>query len=298
MSNDIASIKSDITNASANYRVSLSIGENDTQIYSDRENVITLEAYNNFVASGEQEVHDGTYTYKDNIVSTFINIVISNVGDTTMKLYSLFPGNRNVSLNASNAKAFNKENYSLTLITDDNTNADYGVWFKYQTNANGENNSILQTQNQFIGFRINDAWTGEEYYTLEANRSTPKQHNIKTIEEFDAEDTTAMVIYPYVTTKYGLCIDSDDAKSYATINPGEELVIPMYCAYIVKDSNASIEKIISFDLRTSLYADPTNYSFTVVSKNTSSAQDKLTIANKKRFFDRLVNPVKYNTTVK
>ena len=303
MSNDIASIKSDITNASANYRVSLAIGENDTQIYSDRENVITLEAYNNFVASGEQEVHDGTYTYKDNIVSTFINIVISNVGDTTMKLYSLFPGNRNIEINKSNSKAFDKMNYCYfeeDPETGEILDTNYGgVWFKYQVNKTGEEgNSMLQTQNQFIGFRINDVWTGEEYYTLEANRSTPKQHNIKTIEEFEAEDTTAMVIYPFVTTKYGLCIDSDDAKSYATINPGEELVIPMYCAYIVKDSNASIEKIISFDLRTSLYADPTNYSFTVVSKNTSSAQDKLTIANKKRFFDRLVNPVKYNTTVK
>jgi hypothetical protein len=51
-------------------------------------------------------------------------------------------------------------------------------------------------------------------------------------------------------------------------------------------------------LRTSLYSDPVNYSFTIVGKNTTSINDKLTLANKRRLWDRLIQPLKYNITVK
>ena len=35
--------------------------------------------------------------------------------------------------------------------------------------------------------------------------------NIQTLTKYDK---LGMVIYPYISTKYGLCIDSDDPRSY------------------------------------------------------------------------------------
>ncbi len=107
-----------------------------------------------------------------------------------------------------------------------------------------------------------------------------------------------MLLFPYVTTKHGLCIDSDDARSYLVINPGDDVIIPVMCMFVASKPNTMIKKTLSFDLRPSLYNDPINYTFSVVGKNTASMQDKLTIANKKRFWNRIVKPIKYFTTVK
>ena len=54
-----------------------------------------------------------------------------------------------------------------------------------------------------------------------------ENHN-KNIGLISSLDKLAMVAYPYVSTEYGLCIDSDNTKSYLIINPGEEVVIPSY----------------------------------------------------------------------
>ena len=107
-----------------------------------------------------------------------------------------------------------------------------------------------------------------------------------------------MVLYPSLLTKYGLCLDSNYIQDYLVINPGSEVVIPLYCEYIITESNGQISKIMSFDLRTSLYKDPINYTFKVVAKNKNSIQDYLQIKNKKRLWDRLVSSLKYNQTVK
>ena len=292
MSNDIAAIKNDITGANGICRVSLAIGENDTMIYSDRENTITLEAYNNFVVTNGDI--DGNYVLNDGVISTIINIVISNTGSTALKLYSLFPGNRDILINDTITKAYNKDNYSLNKIENDIKNK-FGILYKYQ---NQTEDKLYQTQNQFVTFRRNDAWTGIDYYDLGSCKTKDNLQSLESIEVVNVNDGLAMVLYPLISTKYSLCIDSNDNHSFITINPGEELVVPMYCEFVASESNKTIKKTISFDLRTSLYDDPANYSFTVVAKNTSSEQDKLTSINKRRLFDRLINPIKYNTTVK
>jgi hypothetical protein len=111
-------------------------------------------------------------------------------------------------------------------------------------------------------------------------------------------NTDGLIIYPCLNTKYGLCIDSDDKRSYMILNPGEEIIIPLYCKYRINTINSTIKKTITFDLRTSLYSDPVNYTFTVVAKNEASIQDKLLLKNKKLLLDRFQTPLKYNHTIK
>lgn len=309
MANDIAMIKSDVMGIGGNCKVSVAVGDNNVSLYSDRENIITLETYNNFFTNSsayqdkyssigtwdlinvkdntDTKTIDGAYTFQNGIVSVMLNISIANTGDTTLKLYPIFPGNRNVRLNATSSQYVKKDAYC--------SGTHEGVWFKYNY---GSDVNTLQTQNQFITFRIKDAWTGQLYYKPNADNMSKNIQDSKKIDTLAVSDKLGMVAYPYVSTKYGLCVPSDDPRSYLAINPGEEVVIPIMCSYVATNPNTSIEKTISFDLRTSLYGDPTNYSFTIVGKNTSSINDKLTLANKRRLWDRLFNPKKYNLTVK
>ena len=310
MANDIALIKADVIGSSGNCKVSVSVGDNNMNLYSDRENVITLESYNNFSATNDsyqdtyssigtwdlveasnalssKKTIDGAYTFANGVVSVMMNISIMNSGDTALKLYPIFPGNRSVKLNVTSSQYVKKDGYC--------SGTNEGVWFKYQY---GSDVNMLQTQNQFITFRIKDAWTGQAYYKPNADTVSKNLQDSKKIDTISVSDKLGMVAYPYVNTKYGLCVGSDDVKSYLTINPGEEVIIPIMCSYVATDPNTSIEKTISFDLRTSLYSDPVNYSFTIVGKNTTSINDKLTLANKRRLWDRLIQPLKYNITVK
>lgn len=310
MSNDIATLKSEITGSSDNCRVYISIGDNSIVLHPDRENVITLEPYNNFsirntygnsAGIGSWDIDnlfntsttnssDGAYLVQDGIVSTMINITITNGGDTAMKLYSLFPGNRNIKLNSTSSTYVKKDGYCFSKDGKEN-----GVWFRYQ---HGSEVNKLQTQNQYITFRVKDAWTGEQYYYPNVGNSIDNQQNSRVLPTISSSDKLGMIIYPYVSTKHGLCIDSDDPKAYMTVHPGDEIVVPMLCSFVASKSNSTIKKTISFDLRPSLYSDPINYTFTVVAKNTTTMQDKLTIANNKTFWDRLRNPIKYFTNIR
>lgn len=289
MSNDIAEIKSSVLGASGNHKVDLIVGDNNMTLYSDRENIITLESYNDIILnnSAENSIVNGAYTINDKIVSTLINISITNTSDIALKLYSLFPGNRNVNLNNTSSSVVKKTDYCF--------GNNGGVWFKYQ---HGSDETKLQTQNQFITFRINDPWTGKEYYGESAGIDTNNMQNSTKLLDISNDTDVAMIAYPYVSTLHGLCIDSDNARSYLVVNPGESITIPIMCSYIVSKPNESIMKTISFDLRTSLYNDPINYTFTIVGKNTSSIQDKLTIANKNKLWNRFINSDKYTTTIK
>lgn len=287
MSNDIALLKQDINETKGNYVVNVLLGDNVTSVYSDRDNNIVLEAYNSF-NNIENNNLDGVYTFKDGVVSTMLNLSITNTGTTALKLYSVFPGSRTVKLNDTTATLFKKDDYCL--------GQNEGVWFKYQY---GSDESMLQTQNQFITFRVRDVWTGDMHYKSNSGTDHQNVQNATKIDALKESNELGMVIYPRVSTKYGLCIDSDDTRSYMIVNPGEEIIIPMFCSFVATKPNTSIKKTISFDLRTSLYSDPINYSFTVIGKNTTSIQDQLTTANKLRVWDILkgINN-KYNVTVK
>ena len=319
--NDITELKSDILGGSNKCKISISVGNSDTELYSDRENIITLEPYSNFdtnttsndldsSSNTSNNIIDGVYTYNtDNKhVSVILNLSISNTGNNSIKLYSVFPGHRDITINSLTSSLYKKENYCENYY-ENNTEKEGGVYIKFNTGADNNNSTSstkLQGLNQFITFRINDAWTGEKYYTQNVNASTDKQQDITKLPTLSADDDTcAMVVYPFVSTKYGLCLDSNDTRSYIIINPGEELIVPIYCEYVINKANNSINKAnnsinktLSFDLRTSLYTDPYTYSFTVVGKKDASAQDAVLSNNKKRLWDRLTTSSKYNHTIK
>jgi hypothetical protein len=287
MVNDIAELKSEIQSVNGVCRLGASIGNTDTEIYSDRENTIVLEPYSNFNNTENNSIN-GAYTFENDIVSTLINISIANTSENAIKLYSIFPGNRSITINNTKVSVYNKDNYCK---------GNGGVFIAYlDPNNNGNISNMLQTQNQFITFRINDVWTGNEYYKAGGKADSD---NIQNLSELPLLNTNkGMVLYPYISSKYGLCINSDEQRSYITINPNEEVIIPLYCGYKMSELESEIRKTLSFDIRTSLYSDPINYSVTVIAKNKTSTQDRLSLKNKNTLWERLTNPLKYEHTIK
>lgn len=301
ITNEIASLKSDIQGADSTMRVGISVGDIDNELYSDQSNTITLEPYNKFLQyadldeekvttavdkNGKTIYNDGNYTYSDGVVSTVINISISNPTENILKLYPIFPGNRSVEINDSvMANTAEKNGY---------TSGGTGVWYKY-----GSDGKSMQTLNQYITFRIKDVWDGTEYYSADAGVGTQNQQNSMDIDTINiSNDPIAMVIYPCVANENSLCVASDNNRTCLTINPGEEVIVPLLCQFAVNNANASIEKTISFDLRNSLYKDPINYTIKFVAKNTTTVHDLVVTTNRRKLFDRFLKPIRYYNTIK
>lgn len=297
LSNDIAALKTDVQSAQSNCKVSVSIGNEITEIYSDRTNTIILEPYSSFneqnIEEPTEKYINGAYTLENGIVSTMVNISIVNTSANAMKLYPLFPGSRTIFINDIANSIYPIKNYCIDGTTGNNA---AGVFFAYNSNSS-DTQTKLQTQNQFITFRINDPWTGTKYYDSNEDATSNNLQTATELPNLENCDTTSMVIYPYLNTEYGLCVDNDSNRSYLLLNPGEEIIIPMYCGYYV-DEEENIMKTISFDIRNSLFTDPINYTFEVVAKNKISIQDKLSLNNKRALFNRPQTSLLYENTIK
>jgi hypothetical protein len=263
LSNDIAAIKDYTLNLTPKYEVTLSIGNNSKKLYTDRENILTLAAYNDFVNNIQHEY----YNFENGIVYCNAKLSIKNVGENILKLYSLFPGRREVLINNSKCQVVDKSPYC------GGTNE--GIIYKYKGNdGNGVGiYESLQTQNQFITFRMNDLWDGTDYYKPNAVNSSNESNSLN-INELSNE-TVGMVAYPLLNTKYGLCINSDEVRTYKSLNPNEEVTIPIYCSFVAKTDNSQITKTMSFDVRTNLHGDIDNYVFKIVGNNSSTIYDNM-----------------------
>ena len=308
LSNDIAELKNEVYGSEGLLNIGISVGDDLVLLNKDQDNTITLEEYNAFFSEVESDgtldavnaINNGAYVNNGDYVATVVNIIITNSSDkAALKIYPIFPGSRNVSINDITFNYIKKDSYIV-----DKTG---GVWFRFLQKNNEDKDNKLQTQNQFITFRANDLWTGIPYYNNTADAATDNIQNSSKLP-LELENNTNknwMIAYPLVTNENSLCINSDNSKSYFSLSPGEEIVVPIYCAYSVPVSNGFIRKTISFDIRTSLYNDPVNYTFTITAKNTASIQDKILMTNRKRFntstlslSNLLKNSLKYSTTVK
>lgn len=304
-------------------QVTVSVGSDNVVLDSTANNVVNLESYNSFIKFNNDseftpnlpdsdlivdpdididipaidtdltvngslkslKIRDNEYVFKNGVVSTFININLKNNGKRNIRLYSLFPGSRDVILNDSKSTFVNLKDYCGGR--DSNT----GVWIAYDNTIAQVMNTKLQTQNQFITFRINDAWNGTEYYSADAAVTTDNVQSSTGLGRVLKEDENALVIYPYLTNTQSLCLNNDNVKSYIIIRPGEEIVVPMYCEYVVSKSLQHIKKTISFDLRTSLYTEPINYSFTVNASNAISVQSILASTNRTNYWNKILNKI-------
>jgi hypothetical protein len=164
----------------------------------------------------------------------------------------------------------------------------------------------LQCGNHFLYFRINDINTGEPFYTSgnphdgnndkNKNKLSSSEQYAK-CEELDDSKTQAYM-YPKLSHRFGLSLETNSVGSYFILGPKEEIIIPIVFEYYVKE-DTQISKTMSFDILPSLYKDPISYSFRVTAKYQNSAQDKITATNQQQYKNWWGDSgVKYNTTFK
>jgi hypothetical protein len=102
----------------------------------------------------------------------------------------------------------------------------------------------------------------------------------------------SMTIHPKVNNIENLYVNSE--KKYFSLNPNDEVLIPLIIEFKC-DQSTSIQRTMSFDVLTSLYREPTNYTFTVVAKYEHTDQDKIMIAQQTEYN---TNTSKYNVIYK
>ena len=186
----------------------------------------------------------------------------------------------------------NYQDSDIEKYGDQNSN-NKGVWLKYllPNQSNGVFYKLaLQTANQFIMFRTYATYTGLAFY--EEGDKYKDSNKLSADSNFiELKGNEGATIYPIISKKYGLCMDTDNTNNYLLVNPGETVIVPTVFEYKLNKID-SIQKTMSFDLRTSLYKDPINYTFTVIAKKDATIQDTVLNTNRK-----YINDIKYSTTV-
>jgi hypothetical protein len=300
MSDDIAKILSEVVGADDSLTISISSEDTNTIIHPNQDNVVMLTPFNELtqkvsgtLAAGKSETIGGYEIYKNNIatlpfsVTTILNLTIANTSENVVNLYSIIPGNVDTPINKITNTRVDKDDY-----TDDTGGVPGGVHYDWV--GRGQDKDTLQKGNQFILFRTKDLWTGTKYYSSSANASTSGAQSSTSLPVLSGSQAS-LVVYPFLSDKKGMCMNTNEIRTYKTINPGTEIVIPIKCQFTYADgSTGELNKYISFDLKTSLYKDPVNYLVKFVVKRDDTVEDKVFRTHKVSLFNRLLKPIKYN----
>ena len=291
LSDEISLLRSEIIGTNGNLSISVLSSSTITNINPDQTNIIQLTAYNDLVQKVPTDVLTGQYynigdydIYKESdnkyVVSTFLNLKLSNTSSEVVKLYSVMPGSRDVIINDLKT-GIDKSGY---IFEYDIEGKKGGVHYDWQGRQDGE--ITLQKCNQYVTFRVKDIYTGDVYYDKNYGDKLPT-----------LDTKSSMIVYPFLSSKYGLSLDSDEIRTYKVINPNTELIIPIKCNFYFTAETGSeqeLVKYLSFDIRTSLYKDPMNYLIKFIVKRDSTVDDIANQTNKQSLWEKLVNPIKYN----
>ena len=270
--------------SSENLQVSIIIDGMETVIKPDQINKIALPAYQDTQAGKD----GGIYT-------TTATIQIANISTYTSYLYSVFPGSRDKLINDLKYTRWDTAGYCEGTSKEENAR---GVWLAYASNDGDKNMEwTLQQANQWLTFRIKDAYDGTKYYDKESQFKALNTLSydedcqvLDSILPIDKEDS-AMTIYPYLSEKGVLQLDSDSTHSKLVLAPTEAVVVPLTVQYYAPGAdnptkNSSISKIITFDLRPSLYSDPVNYLIEFDVTSTDTVQQKSARSSLNRLMSR------------
>lgn len=263
-------------------------------------------------------LNNSNYEYDSatGLVTTILNLSLYNNTDHILKLYSIFPGDRDKNIGDLKSK-FDTGDY--VVITDGSGSGSQvgggtggvvdggksgntiyvgnyrGVYLVY----NAGENKKLQTGNQFLTFRVRDVYNGDYFYKAGDQSGTnylsyDPGYVMNTTQNALIRNTKAWM-YPVLENEYSLCNLSNNISSYLTLLPNSETIIPIAFEYVIRGSNDTISKTMSLDIRTSLYTDPICYTFKVTAKKESTMLDKMITINKNTTGES--DYIQYNPTV-
>lgn len=234
--------------------VYLSVGEVTKKIVPFQTNYLYPKSYSAVVGSADSDSTTKSnvagYLVENGNVYTTINIVLKNNSTHSVKLYPIFPGGVDMDICELINSKFVQSDYSRDNLK---------VWMKFDKDDENKEGSISQRANQFVTFRLNNPYNGVPYYGTD-NKDQQSGTGLPSYSNDGA------VLYPHLTQKNSLSqLDSIGSISYKILNPGESITIPLEAKYkLSSGASTSFNRTMSFDLRTSLYRDFMNYTFTVV----------------------------------
>ena len=137
---------------------------------------------------------------------------------------------------------------------------------------------IPQYYNQYLYFRVVDIYNNTSYY------STGNQYkNNDILGQYGSNDyyftinELGAILYPYPLNKEDFTINNS-GQLYKLIKPKESITLPLIFEYNLGENDNKIDKIsktISFDVRTSLYNDPTNYKVAIKANYEDQLEEKI-----------------------
>ena len=284
MNNNIATLLGEVAgDVSEQLEVTFEYGDSSSIILSPyNKGVATMKDLSEFdpslLTTVNPLINIGNYVWQGMVNGSIISkpyvtniaaINITNITDKVVNIYSLFPGETNMKLNTLQKHLFDPSSYCVP-----GESSEKGVYYKTYNENNIETLKLQQT-NQIITFRIKNAYDGTEYYDAgsqwAAKNKLSLDKNYITMNQAQAHTQTPMGVimdvYPVVYDEKTLFMTPEEAFSKKSINPGETLQIPIAIEYAgwnnIGANNHTINKTISFDLRTSLYKDPYTYSITI-----------------------------------
>lgn len=261
ITNDVLTIYDEVFGTSSNnLTVTLTDGESEIIVNPNANNTYILKDYSSSDKVSSKSVTD--------FVETVLTLNIQNTSKTSsLKLFSMFPGNPEYSLLPNTRSKFENSDY---ITMTGGTGICSPIYLDGNSKGNSisdESNFISQRQNQWLYFRLNNAFNGEDFYKefnylpdpdvpipdfyanniLAGNVSgtTPSITNeesffIDPTSDFNVDDplfdqvvfTFGMLVYPRVSNLSAICMTEEDTnRNYKLLLPGESLQIPITVKY-------------------------------------------------------------------
>ena len=185
--------------------------------------------------------------------------------------------------------------YLYFRVNDIYTHKKYYNFYEHKVDddTNNPNNisNIVDANNQLTGYYQGIKWS--RFFNIFNNFRNEggvydpvvvKYFGEEAIDNIDLSDAKLqnklMFVYPKLTNRYGLHVGLNEQE--LILYPNDEIIIPIVVEFFVSDKNkedgydpTSISKTLSFDIRPSLYKDPLNYKFTIISKRENTIQDDI-----------------------
>ena len=251
--------------SSDNLLVTLSDGENEIIVNPFADNTFILKDF----SSSDKVNPSDTKTYLPKVETTLTLRIQNNSKTSAIKLFSIFPGNYNERVKINTQSKFDPKDYingniidsdsgsssgsgsgsvgafGAELVNSEPTTGD-GLCVPIYRDDNPENTPFeVQHMNQWMYFRIADAYNYSKYYKIEKNQGSSTYTDYKIVgyhTNYNINSAIAKIIYPgffnknwdggmcvfpHITSQKDICITETDSINYKIIYPGESLEIPI-----------------------------------------------------------------------
>lgn len=221
----------------------------------------------------------------DDMTTKVLTLQLANTTSHNLKIFSIFPGAKDGDL-MDNTPGSQPATEYMAYSNDPEYGEGYAPikWLKNISSVSDPDNTDIKNQklNQLIYIRRNRiiygnntvnpdiflqvaAFGSGEGYGTPDKISNGIDEEYGTNEVLLGEGNYGMALFGAYNDLASITtpVSADMMHSYVLLKPGEAVNISFVCQYKFENNVKEYHKTISFDVKTSLYKEPTNYEFTV-----------------------------------